>query len=143
MSDKIESKEELIKAGVLKGREALEWLDKNGSYVYHGSPQKLHRLEPRQAHQFNPETGVRTPDGKPAVCTAGNYEMAIFKAVLKETGDKDKGDWSSFWVKRDGENKKIFFKATKNMLEITENKKPIGYVHVFNKSEFEQYNSYE
>ena len=144
MSEQPKSPKELIEAGILKGRKALEELDKSGNYVYHGSPQKLHRLEPRQAHQFNPETGERKHDGEPAVAAAGNYDMAIFMAVLRGMGDKGKGDWSSFGRAPSSDKEKIlFFKATKNMLDNAKDKKPIGYVHVFNKSEFEKHSGHD
>ena len=143
MNERLQTPSQLIEAGMLKGREALEFLDARGDYIYHGSPLKIEKLEPRQAHQFNAQTGERIPDEEPAVAAADNYEMAIFIAVLnKKYGSK--GDWSGFGRKMNQKNElEDYFRSTQHLLDNAREQRAIGYVHVFEKKEFVQFRDFE
>lgn len=64
-------------------KELLEQLQKTGEFVFHGSPQKLDQLEPRQQTHINRETGKMEPDGKPAVCAALNGLMIMLGLIIQ------------------------------------------------------------
>lgn len=124
--------EELIKVGVIKGHEALEWLDSHGEYVYHGSTQRLDRLEPRQASHDG------EPDGQPAVAASDNPEIATFRALVSSHASRESGrghHYSSFGVK-DG---KVCYEASSADLEAARSDDAVGYVHVFRRGDFDPY----
>lgn len=59
-------------------KQELLGLEKSGLYVFHGSPQDLETLAPRQA--IDVHIG---PDRNPAVFATPAVDLAIFNAVLK------------------------------------------------------------
>lgn len=124
------------------GKETLEQLSKTGEFVFHGSPQKLEKLEPRQQTSFNQKTRVTEPDGKPAVCAALNYEIAIFRAltsshIAEQLGVKD------YYTEFDMSDGKPYFRGNPQSIAIARRPDARGYVHVFRKKDFQPHNDLE
>ena len=120
---------------LLRGREKLEELSKTGEYVFHGSPQRLDRLEPRQQTHVSKKTGKTEPDGDPAVCTTESPDVAIFRSLISSHVAKKAGlkwYWSEFGIK----DRKPYFKATQESLDQARKPDSLGYVHVFKKADF-------
>ena len=69
-----------------KNREKLLWLEKEGKYVFHGSPYDISVLEPRQGHNINEETGKIEKDDEPAVFAIFYVDVAIFRALINAKG---------------------------------------------------------
>lgn len=111
------------------GRERLLQLEKEGIYVFHGSPDIVDVLIPRQAQNEDRETGKMVNDGEPAVFATQYADIAIFKAIMDARGLAEPSV-SSFGI--DGQS--LYFSATKNLLEHIKNK--TGKVYVLNKKEF-------
>ncbi len=127
--------EKAVEMGVVTGREALEWLARNGDYVFHGTDRKLAHLEPRQQMQFNPKTGENIPDGEPAVCAARSIDPAIFMGVLRGHGAAGKGSHSGWGGSAD----RWRFYATADMLDSARHAEEPGYVYVFDAANFEHH----
>jgi hypothetical protein len=128
--DEIEKTEPAEKE--LTPREKLFSLEKEGKFVFHGSPNVMEVLEPRQAYGENKKTGQQEKDGKPAIFTSPHANIAIFRALINEknlTGDST----ISFGI--NGEQ--LVFSATKNLIEEAKNK--TGMVYVLNKQEFKKF----
>ncbi len=66
---------------VLRGKEVLHQLEKEGKYVFHGSARDIKILEPRQSFSKNPQTGVSEKIGDPLVYTTPYADIAIFMAI--------------------------------------------------------------
>lgn len=119
-----------VKSGILKGREALEQLATTGNYVFHGSGQKLEKLEPRQAHTVSSDS-IKTPDGPPAVFATMNAAIAIFMAVYSANKKPEKRGGASF--RQEGEGVK--FKASPGMVDFKD-QETTSFVYVFDKKTF-------
>ncbi len=115
-----------------KNRERLLLLEKEGKYVFHGSPDTITVLEPRQAYNRSKETGNMEKDGEPAVFATPYADVAIFRALTDTRGVKGEST-SQFGI--DGD--KLHFSATKNILEATRTK--IGRVYVLDKQKFQDF----
>ena len=115
-----------------KNREKLLELEKQGCYVFHGSPVFVDALEPRQAYNYNQQTNIEEEDGTPAVFATPNADAAIFMALMTKKGVE--GDSSSgFSSDDDG----LHFFASQNLFEIA--KLRVGRVYVLDKSKFIQF----
>jgi len=115
-----------------KSRERLLSLEKEGKYVFHGSPDTITILEPRQAYNRSKETGNMEKDGKPAVFATPYADVAIFRALIN--ANKVSGESTSqFGI--DGD--KLHFSATKNLLKAARGK--IGKVYVLDKQNFQDF----
>jgi hypothetical protein len=66
---------------VLRGKEILHKLEKEGRYVFHGSARELSVLEPRQSLNKNDQSGKMEPHGEPAVCATPFADIAIFRSM--------------------------------------------------------------
>ena len=64
-------------------------LEKNGNFVFHGSPKDIVALEPRQAHNINKETKKMEKDGEPAVFATSYAEIAIFRSLVNKSNVKE------------------------------------------------------
>lgn len=115
-----------------KSREKLLSLEKEGKYVFHGSPDIIQTLEPRQAYNQNKETGVMEKDGEPAVFATPYADVAIFRSLINANGISGEST-SSFGI--NGEQ--LHFSATKNLLDGAKNK--IGRVYVLDKQKFQDF----
>jgi len=115
-----------------KNREILLSLEKEGKYVFHGSPEFIDVLNPRQAYNLSKETGKMEKDGEPAVFATPYADVAIFRALTDTRGVKGEST-SRFGI--DGDQ--LHFSATKNILEAA--KKKIGKVYVLDKQRFQDF----
>jgi hypothetical protein len=114
----------------LKGRERLLSLEKEGKFVFHGSPNLIDILKPRQAENKNKATGEMEKHGEPAVCATRYADFAIFRALTNfsdEVGPSDVGFGTD-------EKDSLWFKASSNILELT--KKKTGKVYVLDIKNF-------
>ncbi len=96
-----------------KGREYLLSLEKEGIYVFHGSPDNIGVLEPRQAYGENEETGEYEKDGEPAVFATRFADVAIFRSLVNE---RLGGEGSKCQMSID-DNDNLYYRSTKNALE--------------------------
>lgn len=115
-----------------RNRERLLSLEKEGKYVYHGSPDAITILEPRQAYNRGEETGNMEKDGEPAVFATPYADVAIFRALINAKGVSGEST-SQFGIDED----KLHFSATKNLLEAARGK--IGKVYVLDKQKFQDF----
>jgi hypothetical protein len=111
-------------------RERLLELEREGRFVFHGSPDTIEKLEPRQAEDQNAETGEMEKDGTPAVFASPFADVAIFMALMR--GDNVPGTRTSRY-NMDSENG-LHFAATKNLLDNARN--ITGRVYVLDKQQF-------
>lgn len=112
-----------------KGREKLLALEKEGKYVFHGSPMEIKELEPRQAQDYDREADISQDDGAPAVFASPFADAAIFRALINEKnvqGDSESG-WS---LTEDG----LQFRSTQNLIESARG--VTGKVYVLDKLQF-------
>lgn len=112
-----------------KSRERLSALEKEGKYVFHGSPNIVEALEPRQAGGHNEKTGKWENDGNPALYASPYADCAIFRSLIygkeleNEIGIND--------------DNQLHFATDRKLLERAKNK--IGRVYVFEKSKFKDF----
>jgi hypothetical protein len=114
-----------------RGRDRLLRLEQEGHFVFHGSPETIQSLEPRQAYNDNLETEEKEKDGAPAVFATPFVDVAIFRALVN-TVDVE-GDSRSNFGMEDGV---INFAATQNLLDRAKDKK--GFVYVLKKEGFDE-----
>lgn len=112
-------------------RATLRDLEKEGKWVFHGSPTKTDILQPRQAYNYpnNSDEG-KIPDDKPAVFASQFIDIAIFMAVINKV-NAPKGTRSAFQGDDDGN---LHFQVTKETMDQIHD--ATGYVYVFDKSKF-------
>lgn len=113
----------------MKNRKKLLLFEKKGKYVFHGSPDQIDILEPRQAEKKSKETGKMEKHGKPAVFATQYADIAIFRALINAKNVIGHSE-SSFGIDRD----RLYFSATKNLLDAA--KKKVGKVYVLNRQRF-------
>ncbi len=112
-----------------EAKEKLLQLEKEGKYLFHGSPAKdIKELEPRQAHTIPRGEKDMVKDGEPGVAATPYSEIAIFRAIV--TKGRSSFSVSGFSL----EDKVIEFKANKKALELAKGK--FGYVYVLNRNSF-------
>jgi hypothetical protein len=112
----------------------LAKLEKSGKYVFHGSGEKISIFEPRQAYDFT--SGKKKKDDKPAIHASPRIDIACFMGLINKQNCPN-GSYSSFHY----DNGLVSLQATRESLE--QLKKPVGYVYVFNKSDFKHRNPIE
>lgn len=117
-----------------KNRERLLLLEKEGKYVFHGSPENIDILKPRQTYYRSKETGNTEKDGKPAVFATQYADVAIFRALINAKGVSGESSTSRFGINEDTLN----FSATRNLL-IKATEKKVGKVYVLDKREFQDF----
>lgn len=115
-------------------KQELLKLEKQSDFVFHGSPDKLEYLEPRQAYTWKGEEKIE--DGKPAVFASNFAEIAIFMALINKQNIKD-----TFRSGFGFSNNNLEFRLTRETFNKLNNLK--GYVYVFNKEGFEFRNPVE
>lgn len=119
-----------------ENRKKLLALEETGRFVFHGSPDVLSILEPRQATNYNEETGENEEHGGPAVCATTSADVAIFRALINESGVI--GDLTSkFGMNDDG----LHFSASQNLIDQARLK--IGKVYVLDKQKFSHFEGME
>lgn len=122
----IESKMEIRDPG--SGRRELLSLEKTGKYVFHGSPDRIEILEPRQA------VNKGENDGNPAIFATPHTDTAIFRSLINDrnvTGDSE----SKFGI--DDKKGGLYFEATQNLIDNARGK--IGKVYILDKKDFFQF----
>ena len=120
-------------------KQILQNLEKTGRYVFHGSPFRIDKFEPRQAHQsIKKENGEieKIPDGEPAVFTSPFADTAIFMAVISKK-NAPLGMYSGFSA--DSKSNNVKFRATKETMNQIKDEAS-GYVYVFEKEKFKERN---
>ena len=114
-----------------KSRDKLLRLEQEGTFVFHGSPEVIKNLEPRQAENENSKTKEMEKDGSPAFFATPFADVAIFRALINTVGVE--GDSTSRFGIEDGI---IHFESTQNLLDRAKDKK--GFVYVLKKEQFDE-----
>jgi len=112
-------------------REILHKLEQTGEYVFHGSPDVIDILEPRQPHIFDQTIGKMVPDGSPAVVASPYCDIAIFRAIINKK-NVPQNYQSGFSY--DADKKLLGFKTTQSVLDQAKDKN--GFVYVLDKNDF-------
>ena len=115
-------------------KEEILELEKQGTFVFHGSADKLDFLEPRQAYTW--KNDVKTEDGEPAVFASIYSDISIFMALINRENIK-----ATYRSGYGFENNKLSFRFSKEVKDRLINLK--GYLYIFNKSDFQQKNQAE
>jgi hypothetical protein len=118
-------------------REKLLSFEKEGKYVFHGSPEDIAVLEPRQAFNQNKESGKMEEDGEPAVFATPYADVAIFRALINSRNVNGEHE-SEFGINNKDD---LHFLATENLIEAA--KKKIGKVYVLDKQKFQNFKGME
>ena len=112
-------------------RDDLKKLEEAGEYLFHGSPDEIDVLEPRQPYIFDKNVDRMVPDGEMAVVASPYFEIALFRAVVNNKNTPD-GHSSGFGY--DEKTKKIELRMSENTFKQLQNK--VGYVYVLDKKYF-------
>src|SRR3989344_4707378 len=108
-----------------QSKERLLLLEKEGRFVFHGSPiSNIEELEPRQAHTIPKGEKELVNDGNPAVAASPYVEIAIFRALIK-IGRSAFGS--------DGEGN-LYFEASQKALDAAKTR--VAYIYVLAKEDF-------
>ena len=112
-----------------KSKQKLLELEKEGKYLFHGSPvADLKELKPHQAYTVPKGEKDMVKDDEPSVVATPYLEIAIFRALTSKSR-------SSFSVSATSvENVKIKFAASEETIKAAKDK--IGYVYVLNREGF-------
>ena len=122
---------------IITGRERLLSLEKEGTYVFHGSPVKIDTLEPRQPYNLDETTGGMEKHGDPSISASPFAEIAIFRAIVHPNKFSEFQGGMGF----NDETGEFVFDAPKEALEKI--KEDRGYVYVFKKSDFSDFSPME
>jgi len=110
-----------------KNREELLALEKEGKYVFHGSPNIIEVIKPHQAGGHSDTTGKWELDGKkPAVFASPYADCAIFRALIY-----GKEFENSIGIDNDNQ---LNFTASRELIERAKNR--TGRVYVLDKTKF-------
>jgi len=120
------------KESIGENRRKLLELEQTGKYVFHGSPENIKKLEPRQAYNYNHDTETMEPHGEPAVCATYFADVAIFRALVNP---KDVFGESNSRFGTEGNS--LHFGATQNLLDAAKRKS--GKVYVLDKEKFKSF----
>ncbi|NTU98638.1 hypothetical protein HGA64_01355 [Candidatus Falkowbacteria bacterium] len=119
-------------------KERLLEMEKSGLYVFHGSPQLLDNLSPKQATGYDEEKDIHFNDGEEAVVSSQYAEIAIFRALTHQSQFPEGVDThTGFGADEDGP----CFRANKAVIDGVKNNS--GYVYVFKKDDFTPYKEIE
>lgn len=119
---------------IIGAREKLVNLEKEGNYLFHGSPFIIDKLEPRQPNKFNKETRENENHGEPCVAATSFSDIAIFRSLINSSNCNGS---SSFGL---DDNKTKFATTLDNLNQISDK---VGYVYVLNKSDFVKFSDME
>jgi hypothetical protein len=127
---------DLLEEEKLSSREKLLAFEKENRFVFHGSPDEIKILEPRQPLVFNVQKKKREKHGEPCVAATPYADIAIFRAIINQK-NYPTGDYVSFFkVSKEG---LMEFGTTKQVLERIKEKK--GFVYVLNKEAFKRFSN--
>lgn len=119
-------------------RERLLSLEKEGKFVFHGSPDNIDTLEPRQPFISNIKSKIKEKHGEPCVVATPRADIAIFRAIVNPKNFPEKEYASSFSINKDDT---LRLCATKQVLENIKDKR--GFVYVLDKSLFKRFSGME
>lgn len=122
---------------ISENRKKLLQFERQGNFVFHGSPEVIEKLEPRQAYNRDKETGKMEKDGEPAVFATPYADIAIFRALVNS---KNVWGFSESNFNMIDQNE-LFFSATQNLLDAAKEK--IGKVYVLDKQKFSNFKDIE
>jgi hypothetical protein len=122
----------------LSPRERLLILEKEGKFVFHGSPDNIDTLEPRQPFIFDIKSKIKEKHGEPCVVATPRADIAIFRAIVNPKNFPEKEYASSFSINKDDT---LRLCATKQVLENIKDKR--GFVYVLDKSLFKKFSGME
>ncbi len=121
---------------VQSGREQLQNLEAENSYVFHGSENpELDSLEPRQAYNYRND--VQEPDGDPAVFASSKADYAIMMALINKKNCPNGYRSSASSTQKENGEVSLTLRARKDSIEQL-NDKSFGYVYVFDKNVFQR-----
>lgn len=133
--------EEPNKNKIERGKETLMNLEKEGIYVFHGLPELLEELEPRQPKTYDYNLKQMVNDGEPAVVATPSAEVAIFRAAVNKNLRVDGKHQSSFGWSKNRSKVSMEYKTTQEILDKARESK--GYIYVFRKDDFEKHRELE
>ena len=113
-----------------ENKKRLLELEKEGKYVFHGSPYIIEKMEPRQATNDNKQTGQEENDGEPAIFASPFTDVAIFRSMVNEK--MHSGDSTSRMGIND--NNELSFSATQGLIDRA--KEIAGQIYVFERKDF-------
>ncbi|MDO8512636.1 MAG: hypothetical protein Q7S57_05145 [bacterium] len=113
-------------------REKLLALEDEGKYVFHGSPNNIELLEPRQGYNFNEITGEQEKDGNPAVFATQYANLAIFRALINDKNIKEESSCRS-----GVDDAGLHFTASRNLLDYA--KTITAKIYVLDKNSFSNF----
>lgn len=122
----------------LNARERLLFLEKEGKFLFHGSPDKIEVLEPRQPLIYNIHNKKKEKHGNLCVAATPCADIAIFRAIVNSKNFSKDDYASSFGVNKDDT---IKLATTKPVLEKIKDKK--GFVHVISRELFDKFSDME
>lgn len=124
---------EAIKNHKISGRPALQWLQDQDKYVFHGTTAFIDHFGPRQAYNAG------EPDGPPAVFATPYCDIAIFRSLIHKEYDKAQGRLhkSHFSAVVSEQGTTLSFGTLANELERVQQENRTGYVAVFAKEAFQ------
>lgn len=122
-------------------KEGLHALEQTGLFLFHGTPDSIGELEPRQPHTI--EKGKRVPHGDPSVCVTPYADIAIFRALVNKKLAQDynlSSLNSSFGTSEAG----VFFTIkTEEALQYARQPDHAGYVLVCSRDGFQPFSPSE
>lgn len=124
---------ESLENKIEQGKEKLKELESKEIYVFHGSPELLKELEPRQSKNLDKDQGVMVEHGNPAISASPFVDIAIFRAIISDRIQAKGTKHHSAFSFGDGYDKPRF-KVAPPILQKA--KDAVGYVYVFNKADF-------
>ena len=129
-------KESIEVKNISEAKMKLLELEKENKYLFHGSPNLINELEPRQ-----PTRGENEKHGKISICATPYADIAIFRSIVNPQNSTCEKHFSGFGLNQKKENVKFKFETTIEVLNSLKNKS--GYVYVLNKDLFRKKNKME
>jgi formamidopyrimidine-DNA glycosylase len=117
-----------VRAGMLVGRAALDALNREGKYVFHGSSSLIKVLRPRRSINHSEEVLKYEPGGVVAVFATDEPEIAVFMALQ----NKAVNGWSSFSSRKGN----FAFSVSPEKWEYLNSDDARGYVYVLDRNLF-------
>lgn len=118
--------------------EHLREMEQTGNYLFHGSPESsIEILEPRQSTHTK-SSGEIIEDGNPAVSATPYLDLAVFRGVVNKKNIR-LPHTSGFGLTRHLESITPQFDISNEQALAEAYNNKVGYVYVFNKSDFQPY----
>jgi hypothetical protein len=130
-----------VKDRGVSGRAALMFLADTGEFLFHGSPDRLPILRPRQARTYDVDRVRGHPHGPRGVSASAFPEVAIYRALLNPKIAADVRLYMSE-IDVDGRGQPRFSASLDAILWATRSE-TTGWVHVLDRSTFRDYSRIE